>query len=56
MAIQQQKLQLKKLVFCRPVEASHMEKELDERSARGREELLGSNRNTFLLVMGCQVG
>ena len=59
MAIQKKKkIQLKKLIFCKPVEMSHVEKELDECSAGGRdrEELLRRNRDTFLLVMSCQVG
>lgn len=47
----------KTIVFCKPVEMSHIEKELDECAAGGRrEELLGRNRSTFLLVMSCQVG
>lgn len=53
MAIQQQQIQLKKLVLCKAVE-----KDLDECSAgdKRKKELLGKNRSTFLLVMSCQVG
>lgn len=60
MAIQQQqKIQLKKLFFCKAVRVGHIKKELDEccagdkrKSCWGRAEAPGQ----LLLVMSCQVG